>query len=297
MFNQKSRIWDIQQNIVQYKSWKSDLSQIQEENYWKFSNDSLIKLNEKLIIEAHTWQVNKVDWKPFHNHPIWVAKILSWYLSDDIDVITAWLAHDVIEDCVDWDVFVNTHFNKEVYRLVQWVTEIDKINSWEDRKDAYITHLDTVDTKILIVSLWDHMHNLHRLIWEYLELWEKLWENFWAKKDLKIQYFYKYANKLSSIMGKQIWNNYSKCFYEMYSDYIVLLDYFWDIIQKDIDINSIQFNFDEFITEYNLYSKWNGWTNYEEDEDSKYLVYDYFVWDFENIKEFAISIYKNEQEY
>jgi hypothetical protein len=244
----------------------------------------------------HKWQVNKVDKLPFHNHPISVAKVIASFLNTDLELIEAWLAHDVIEDCDNWEKEILKNLWKEVLDLVRGVTEIDKSNTWEDRKKAYLDHLSSANTKVLIVSLADHIQNLHRIIWEYIELWEKLWINFWSSKDRKIKYFYDYANILTWLLEKNnIWD-YSKVFKDMFTEYVIVLDFFWDITQKEINTN-IDFDYDSFLKYYNEYALKNGWYKYEVNKNTQFLIFDYVISSELSIKTFAENMYKNEQEY
>ena len=277
-------------------SWKKEKDEHENQVYNKLLETTRLNDSEAFIIKAHEWQFNKVDKKPFHNHPIWVAKIISWYIDSNLSLIEAWLAHDVIEDCDNWEKQVQDKLWDEVLELVQWVTEIDKSYSWDERKDAYINHLSEANTQTLIVSLADHIHNLHRILGEYLELWEKLWDHFWAKKDKKINYFYRYADKLASLNMKNDNSEFFKVYHKMFSDFVIILDYFGEITQAEVNLD-IEFDYNEFVSYYNEASRENWWFIYMENENTRYLIYDYVSSGTPYLKEFAKKIYQSEQEY
>jgi hypothetical protein len=176
------------------------------------------------------------------------------------------------------------------------VTEIDKSYSWDDRKSAYIEHLEEANTRVLILSLADHISNLHRIIWEYLELWEELWKLFWANKSKKINYFYLYANKVTEVLKNHESDiNYS-ILNDIYNDYLEILDYFWNIIREELNID-IDFDYNLFVEEYNKIADLNGWYYYEVDDNNQYLIFDYVYSSSESISEFALQKYKSQQEY
>ena len=307
MIINKTRVVNKKEVIKNYLSWKKDKNYEEDRAYNKVLDNDELKNTEKFIIKAHEWQFNRVDKKPFHNHPIWVAKIISSFISDDLELIQAWLAHDVIEDCENWYEQVEKQLWVNVLELVKWVTEIDKKHSWDERKEAYLKHLWEVDLRTTIVSLADHMHNIHRILVEYIDLGEDLWEFFWAKKSKKINYFYKYADILNQAIVKnidkiKIWDykkggiKYTGVVSWMYSDYIILLDFLGDI--STIEINTkIDFDMDKFIESYNSISDKNGGYHYQENENTQFTIYDYVLSWTNDIEQFAKVIYRLDQEY
>lgn len=100
---------------------------------------------------------------PYVSHLFSVASILSEY-TDDEDVISAGLLHDIIEDTDYTKEKLLEDFGEKVYDLVLSVTEgtraEKKIMTWRDEKEKYINNLRAASTDSSLISSVDKIHNL-----------------------------------------------------------------------------------------------------------------------------------------
>ena len=114
-------------------------------------------------ISAHAGQVRKSSDVPYVSHPLHVALILA-QVGADSETIQAALLHDVVEDCEGWSLErVEREFGAGVRAIVAAVTE-DKSQSWEQRKQSQIDHVEHMSASALLVKAADKLHNLSSLL-------------------------------------------------------------------------------------------------------------------------------------
>ena len=138
----------------------------------------LLRINTPLInkaldfaIKAHSGQKRKSG-EDYVIHPILVAVITS-YFSDDEDVITAAILHDIVEDTDYTIYYIKDEFNKNVANLVEGLTKIVEIresslipsNSNEKLTKSAMTFRKMLlasieDIRVLVIKLCDRLHNM-----------------------------------------------------------------------------------------------------------------------------------------
>ena len=121
--------------------------------------------------KAHNNQKRKSG-EDYVIHPILVAAITS-YFSNEEDVITAAILHDVVEDTPYTIYYIKDEFGEEVANLVEGLTKIVEIrdnslipsNSNEKLTKSALTFRKILtssikDIRILIIKLCDRLHNM-----------------------------------------------------------------------------------------------------------------------------------------
>jgi len=104
---------------------------------------------------------------PYFSHPIEVAGILTKYRLDSASIITA-LLHDTIEDTPATLDDIEKLFGREIARLVDGVTKLNRIELQSDHaKQAEnlrkLVLAMSEDIRVLLVKLADRMHNMRTL--------------------------------------------------------------------------------------------------------------------------------------
>jgi GTP diphosphokinase / guanosine-3',5'-bis(diphosphate) 3'-diphosphatase len=104
---------------------------------------------------------------PYFSHPIEVAGILTKYRLDSASIITA-LLHDTIEDTPATLEDIEKLFGREIGRLVDGVTKLNRIELQSDHaKQAEnlrkLVLAMSEDIRVLLVKLADRMHNMRTL--------------------------------------------------------------------------------------------------------------------------------------
>jgi len=126
------------------------------------------KIEQAVLVayNAHSKQF-RASGEPYILHPIAVATILADLKLDTISIITA-LLHDTVEDTELKTEDIKKLFGKDVAKLVDGVTKLEKIEYQpENLKQAEnfrkLLLAISVDIRVLLVKLADRIHNMRTL--------------------------------------------------------------------------------------------------------------------------------------
>lgn len=154
------------------------------------------KIEEAIIYATvmHQGKVRKLVNTPYILHPLEVAQILS-VLTDDQDVITAGILHDIVEDTDGTLEEIEKRFGERVAFLVS--SESENVYSgesedatWKRRKEESLKILkNTDDQGVRMLWLADKLANIRSLAGAYSEYGEQLWESF-HQRDPEMQHWY-----------------------------------------------------------------------------------------------------------
>ena len=147
----------------------------------------MIKEAAAFAAEAHKGAVRKGSNIPYMTHPAETAVIVAM-MTEDEEVITAALLHDVIEDAGITEEEIKDKFGARVASLVAAESE-DKSKSWKERKSATIKSLETAGRDSKILALGDKLSNLRCTARDYMEIGDRVWERF-RQTDPKMQGWY-----------------------------------------------------------------------------------------------------------
>ncbi|MBR6044357.1 MAG: HD domain-containing protein [Ruminococcus sp.] len=157
----------------------------------------MMNMLEEAIIYAtvlHQGKVRKFNGIPFILHPMEVAQILST-MTDDQEVITAGILHDVVEDTDGTLAEIEKRFGRRVAYLVSSESEKkypdeDRGATWQRRKEESIQVLkDSTDIGIKMLWLADKLANIRSLARVYSERGEVLWSSM-HQSDPAMQCWY-----------------------------------------------------------------------------------------------------------
>jgi GTP pyrophosphokinase len=146
-----------------------------------------VPTNMRAIVEAHRLRHPKADiativraylaaerWHsgqlrhsgdPFITHPVAVTEILA-ELGVDTTTIVAALLHDTVEDTGYTLAGVEAEFGREVARLVDGVTKLDKMRFGEAAEAETLRKLIVAlaqDYRVLVIKIADRLHNMRTL--------------------------------------------------------------------------------------------------------------------------------------
>lgn len=139
-------------------------------------------LEEAIIYSTvlHQGKVRKFTGTPFILHPMEVAQILST-MTDDQEIITAGILHDVVEDTDGTLKEIEKRFGKRVATLVASESEKEfpgeaPGETWQRRKEESLQVLkNSTDVGVKMVWLADKLANVRSLARIYSERGEALW--------------------------------------------------------------------------------------------------------------------------
>ena len=154
------------------------------------------KIEEAVIYATimHQGKVRKLGNTPYILHPLEVAQILAT-LTNDQDVITAGILHDIVEDTDGTLEEIEQRFGSRVAFLISSESEgkhpaESRDASWKQRKeDSLLVLKNTDDQGVRMLWLADKLANIRSLAGAYSEKGEKLWESF-NQRDPEMQHWY-----------------------------------------------------------------------------------------------------------
>ena len=154
------------------------------------------KLEEAIIYATimHQGKVRKFRHYPYILHPLEVAQILST-MTDDEDVITAGILHDIVEDTDGTLGEIEKRFGKRAADLVAsesepLILDEDREDTWKERKESSLRLLkNSRDIGVKMLWLADKLSNIRSMAAVYSEKGEELWKEL-NQSDPGIQLWY-----------------------------------------------------------------------------------------------------------
>ncbi len=166
--------------------------------------------------KAHDGMVRKKDKTPYILHPLEAAVIVGT-MTDNQDVISAAVLHDVVEDTGITIEEIEEIFGVRVKALVESETEDKRAdlppeNTWRIRKEESLEELTNCgDTDVLMLWLGDKLSNMR----SFYRIWRNEGENMWQsfnQKDPEQQFWYysTIAELTSPLRDFPAWQEYNK---------------------------------------------------------------------------------------
>jgi len=160
------------------------------------------KLTKAIIfaVKKHEGQKRKGTDIPYIVHPLEALSIAST-LTNDEDVLSAAVLHDVVEDCgVSFDK-IKSKFGRETARLVAADTENKRESesaeyTWKIRKQETLNHIEKMDKSSKIIVLADKLSNMRAIYRDYDSLGDALWQRFNCKSKQEQCWYYESIEKL-----------------------------------------------------------------------------------------------------
>ena len=145
-----------------------------------------------LAAKAHQGQKRKGIKVPYVTHPYAAAIIVSQY-TDDEDILTAALLHDLLEDTNVTRTRLEREFGASVARMVNDVTEEPHLKasgmSWKERKDHCLEKLKQAPPDSLMIASADKIQNLHSMCEAFDLMGLDLWKIFKTGPEPKLGYY------------------------------------------------------------------------------------------------------------
>ncbi|MFA5827758.1 MAG: HD domain-containing protein [Candidatus Shapirobacteria bacterium] len=169
----------------------------------------------KIAAEKHAGQVRQGDNLPFIVHLLEVAWVLSNY-SNDENVIVAGLVHNVVNNVDDYSfVDIKNDFGELVMAMVFDVSEDKEAGSelkgqasWEERKNKYLQHAETMSQEAMLICAADKIVTLTVISNSMKTTGKELWNKMGVASN-KLFWFY---GEILKILQKR---SYSKISEEM----------------------------------------------------------------------------------
>lgn len=111
-------------------------------------------------------------------------------MTSDEAVIAAAYLHDVLEDTRVTEGELEAQFGSRVLQLVVAETE-NKTQSWKERKETTIRHLEAAPLEVKILALGDKLSNMRTTARDYLVCGDLVWERFNEKERESHHWYYR----------------------------------------------------------------------------------------------------------
>jgi len=136
----------------------------------------------------HDGQRRKVDETPYIAHPYRVAMLLKAHSCPETVVIAA-LLHDVVEDTDGTFAEITNLFSSSVAELVHYVTEEDKREKWEQRKQHSIEKIRNAPLEAKLILAADKIDNLQSMLDSEMVHGDSMWRAFVRGKKEQQWYY------------------------------------------------------------------------------------------------------------
>ncbi len=161
------------------------------------------KLEEAIIYATvmHQGKLRKFGSTPYILHPLEVAQILST-MTDDQDIITAGILHDIVEDTDGTLAEIEKRFGKRVAALVASESENkyldeDKSATWRRRKEESLLVLkNSQDIGVKMLWLADKLANIRSLAGIYSERGEEMWQELHQSDPEQHHWYYQSVGEI-----------------------------------------------------------------------------------------------------
>jgi len=157
--------------------------------------------------DAHAEQVRKGTDIPYISHPIAVSALVVEHGGTEVQAIAA-LLHDVLEDCgAHHAPVIAQRFGSVVLKIVEGLTDGTPDDRgakppWRERKERYITHLETADIDIVLVSACDKLHNAMAIADDHSVIGEAIFDRFSQPKYSTVWYYWELERVISGRLGQ-----------------------------------------------------------------------------------------------
>jgi (p)ppGpp synthase/HD superfamily hydrolase len=136
--------------------------------------------------EAHAGQIrNGSGGMPYIEHPVAVADLLAEHGFGD-EVLAAALLHDVVEESDAGVGEIRARFGEPVGGLVDALTDEEKIQPYELRKDAHRAQVEEAGPDALAIYAADKLANIRALRRVYASEGETIGDQLKAPLDVKV---------------------------------------------------------------------------------------------------------------
>jgi (p)ppGpp synthase/HD superfamily hydrolase len=141
--------------------------------------------------ELHADQSRKGTGVPYVSHLLSVTGLVLEDNGDEDEAIAA-LLHDAVEDQGGQPTLqaIRERFGERVAAIVSACSDTDQFPKppWEERKRAYLAHLQVAEPSTLKVSLADKVHNARDMLMAYQIHGPALWKRFRGGREGTLWY-------------------------------------------------------------------------------------------------------------
>lgn len=174
--------------------------------------------------QAHSGAVRKGSGTPYILHPLEAAAIAAT-LTDDLEVLSAAVLHDVLEDTNTSAETLRAQFGARIAGLVEAETEekyraLPPAATWRRRKEEAVARLREHGSRdALIVAMGDKLSNLRSIFQAHQALGPALWTRFHETDPQAHAWYYRQMGELFEPLGAApAWQEYWRLYHQIWPD-------------------------------------------------------------------------------
>lgn len=167
-------------------------------------------------VKAHDGMKRKKSQAPYILHPL-EASVIVGTMTDDQEIISASVLHDVVEDAGVTLEEIEEKFGSRVRKLVESETEDKREDlpphlTWRIRKEESLSVLEnSSDLGVLMVWLGDKLANMRSIYREWKVDGDAIWQKFNQKDKKEQAWYYGTVLKLTERLSYTLaWLEYEK---------------------------------------------------------------------------------------
>ncbi len=142
----------------------------------------------EFAIHAHRGHFRKGTKIPYILHPLNVGRMLL-ESGCSVAVVVAGILHDTLEDTPITFEDIRTRFGEDVAILVSMVSEPDKSDPWENRKEHILRSLESASEDVLLIALADKLDNILSIQRALERDGDEVWSRFSRPKSAQAWYY------------------------------------------------------------------------------------------------------------
>ena len=147
---------------------------------------TLVRGAYELLITKHEGQRQKVNGRPYVEHPISVANDVR-EAGFDPEMVAAALLHDIVEDSDVTVEELRDRFGDRVATLVDAMTDVIEVTPYERRKALHRERIVAAGPEAAAIFAADKLNNIRALRAAYAEDGEEVAERFVQPLDTKLR--------------------------------------------------------------------------------------------------------------
>jgi (p)ppGpp synthase/HD superfamily hydrolase len=148
--------------------------------------------------DLHREQERKGSGVPYVAHLLGVSSMVLEHGGDE-DLAIAGLLHDAVEDQGGDAVAeeIERRFGTRVAAVVLECTSSDTGASWRDRKEAYLSKLETISEDARLVASCDKLYNLRTIVSDLAQQGDSVFRRFSGGKEGVVWYYRELVRRLA----------------------------------------------------------------------------------------------------
>ena len=157
---------------------------------------NLVRDAYELLLSKHDGQRQKVNGRPYVEHPVLVANDVR-QAGYDPEMVAAALLHDIVEDSDVTIDEVRARFGDHVAALVDTMTDISEVTPYERRKALHRERIVAAGQEAAAIFAADKLNNIRALRSAYAEDGEEVAQRFVQPLDTKLRVWFDDAEMVS----------------------------------------------------------------------------------------------------